>query len=80
MCHQCLYKQIVRLFQLEKYNVLTAELHCPVRSFDEKIYIRDTCINIFLEMPCQVVFNKMSLGLIPDELMDFKNLNFQENM
>ena len=70
--HWCLYKCRVRLFEHEKYHVLTAQLHCLVRSFDEKIYICDKCHKHFSrnEMPCQAVFNKMSLGPIPDELKD----------
>ena len=35
VCHQCLYKCSVRLFEHEKYHILNAELYCPVRSFDE---------------------------------------------
>ena len=41
--HQCLYKPSVRLFEHEKYHILTAELYCPVRPFDEKTYACDTC-------------------------------------
>ena len=55
---------------------LYTELYRSVRSFDEKIYICDTCnkhlsIN---EIPCQEIFNKMSLDSIPDELKDFKKI------
>ena len=54
MRHRCLYKRSVRLFDNEKYNILTAELHCPVRSFVEKrIYVKNV-INTFLEMKCHV--------------------------
>ena len=28
-------------FEQEEYHILTSELFCPVRSFDEKIYICD---------------------------------------
>ena len=73
VCHWCLYKCIVRLFEHEKY-ILTAELYCPVRSFDEKTYICDTFHKHLSrnEMPCQAVFNKMILDRTPDELKDFK--------
>ena len=73
MYHQCLYKRSVRLFELEKDHILTAELYCPVRSFDKEIYIRDTCHKHLSrnEMPCQAFFNKTSLDPIPDELNDF---------
>ena len=85
MCRRCLYKRSVRLFEHEKYNILTAEMYRSVRSFDEKIYISDTYHKHLSrnEIPCQAVFNKMSLDSIPDELKDLKklekNLNFQEN-
>ena len=65
----------VRLFEHEKY-ILTAEFYCPVRSFDENIYICHTCHKHLSrnEMPCQAVFNKMSLDPILDELKDLKKL------
>ena len=76
VCHRCLYKRSVRLFEHEKYNILTAELHRPVRSFDEKIYICDACHKHLSrnKIPYQAVFSKMSLDSIPDELKDFKKL------
>ena len=43
VCHQCLYKRSVRLFEHEKYHILTAKCYRPVRSFVEKIYVCDTC-------------------------------------
>ena len=64
--HRCLYKSSVGLPETEKYHILTVELYCPVRSFDENIYICDTChkhrsrnyaihvINTVLEMKCNV--------------------------
>ena len=75
MCHQYLYKCSVRLFEYEKYHILTAELYCLVRSFDEKNYICSTYDKHLsrTKMPCQAVFNKMSLHPIPDELKDLKN-------
>ena len=47
-----------------------------MRSLDEKSYIYDTCHKHLSrnEMPCQAVFNKMSLDPIPDELKDLKKL------
>ena len=74
-CHRCLYKRKVRLFEYEKYT-LTAEFYYPVRSFDEKIYICNTCHKHLSrnQMPYQAVFNKMNLDPIPDELKDLKEL------
>ena len=50
-----------------------AELYRPVRSFDSKTYICDTChLHVSRnEMSCQAVFNKISLDPIPDGLNEF---------
>ena len=53
VCHPCLYKHSVRLFEHEKY-ILTAELYCPVRSFIKKLIYVTHVINTFLEMKCHV--------------------------
>ena len=60
VCHWCLYKHSARLFDHEKYHILTAELYRLVRSFDEKTYICDTCHEHLSrnEMPCQAAFKK----------------------
>ena len=34
VCHRCLYRRSIKLFEHEKYHILTAELFCSVRSFD----------------------------------------------
>ena len=73
MFHSCLYERRVRSFEHKKC-VLTTELHCPVRSFDEKIYVCDTCHKHLSrnEMPYQAVFSNMSVDPIQDKLKDFK--------
>ena len=75
VCHRCLYKSSVRLFEHEKY-ILTVEFYSPVRSFDEKFNTCNTCHKHLSrkKMPCKAVFNKMSLDPVPDELKDFKKL------
>ena len=45
--HRCLFKRSVKLLEHEKYQILTADLYCPVRLFDEKIYICGTCQKCF---------------------------------
>ena len=45
VCHWCLYKRSVRLFEHQKYNILTAELDPLVRSFDEK---HDICDHVII--------------------------------
>ena len=65
------------LLEHEKY-ILTSELYCQLRSFDEKlcVYICDTCHKHLSrnKVPYQAVFNKMSLDSILDELKDLKKL------
>ena len=79
MCHWCLYKRSVRLFEYEKYHVVTAELHCLLRLFDKKVYVCGTCPKHFsgYETPCETAFNKnefRSYPRLPEELKDFKKL------
>ena len=72
-CHRCLHKRSARLFEYEKYHILTAELYCLVRSIDGKIYISNICNNHLSrnKMLFQAVFDRKSLDPIPDELTDF---------
>ena len=74
ICHRNLYQRSVRLRQHEKYNFLTTELYHPVKSFDEKLYICETCHKHLTknEIPCQAVCNKMALDPIPNQFKDFK--------
>ena len=48
-------------------------MYHPVRSFDEKPYICETCHKHLYKnkIPCQGVCNKKPLDPIPDELKDF---------
>ena len=43
ICHQSLYQCSIRLFKYEKYHIFRAELRRPVKSFDAKLYILETC-------------------------------------
>ena len=85
ICHRSLYQRCVRLCKHEKYDILTPELYHPVKSFDEKLYICETCHKHLdkNEIPCQAVCNKMAVNLIPNELKDFKKVrqsfNFRKN-
>ena len=60
----------------EKYTILTPELYHPVKSFDEKLYICETCHKHLnkTEIPCQAICNKMAVDPIPNELKNFKKL------
>ena len=77
VCQWCFYKCTASSFEHEKYHILTIELYCPVRAFEENIYICNSCHKHLSKngMLCQKVFNKMSLDPIPDELNDLKSLS-----
>ena len=76
VCHRSLYQRSVRLFKPEKYHVLTADLYHPVKSYDEKFNICETCHKHLHknEIPCQTVCNKMALDVMPDELRYLRKL------
>ena len=76
ICHQSLYQCSVRLFMYEKYLILRAELHHPVKSFNEKLYILETWHKHLNEneISCRRFSNKMALYPIPDELKILKKL------
>ena len=80
-----LSQRSVRLFKYEKYHILRAELDHPVKSFEGKLYICETCHKHLNknEIPCRAVCNKMTVHPIPNELKDFKKIsksfNFQNN-
>ena len=63
----------MKLFNYEKYNIIIAEFHDPVKPFDEKLYICETCHKHFYknEIPCQSVCNKMALNTITYQLKYF---------
>ena len=60
----------------EKYLILRAELHHPVKSFNEKLYILETWHKHLNEneISCRRFSNKMALYPIPDELKILKKL------
>ena len=74
--HRSRYQRSVRLFKPEKYHVLTTDLYHPVKSYDEKFYICETCHKHLHknEIPCQAVSNKMALDPIPDEIRHLRKL------
>ena len=63
----------MKLFNYEKYNIIIAEFHDPVKPFDEKLYICETCHKHFYKnkIPCQSVCNKMALNTIAYQLKYF---------
>ena len=66
----------------ETYQILNLELFHPVKSFDEKLYICETCHKHLYKnkIPYRAVYNKMALDHIPEDFKKFrKNPNFQKN-
>ena len=59
-----------------KNHILRAELLHPVKSFDEKSYICETCYKHLHtnEIPCQTVCNKIFLYPVLDELKNLKKI------
>ena len=66
----------MRFSKYEKSQILSSELYHPVKLFDEKLCIYETCHKHVYknETPSQAVCNKMALDPLPDELKDFKKL------
>jgi len=69
VCNRCLYKRTVKLFNESKYE-LEINLFTPVLSFDSIYYICCTCDRHLSEkeIPCQAVWNKLSLDDLPEEI------------
>ena len=67
ICHRS-----VRLFKREKYHILTADFYHPVKSFNEKLYIREIFHKHLYNN--QTVCNKMTIDPIPGELEHLENL------
>ena len=59
-----------RLLNHEQYHILTAELYHPVKSFNEKFYICETCHKHLNKdgFPIQAVCNKKPPDPIPNDL------------
>ena len=79
VCNRCLYKKTVKNFDLRKYDPGLSHLFIFVESFDSNYYICLTCDKYLSkkEVPCQSVWNKLTLDDIPEEL---SSLNRLENI
>lgn len=69
VCHRCLYRKSVVLFNESKANQIALSIATVVISFDGK-YICCTCNNKVKKgiIPCQVVCNKLEVPDIPEPL------------
>lgn len=78
--HKCsLCQGSVRVSEYKKYSILTTEPNDLVMSFNDKVYICETCHKHLLKgaTPCQAVCNKIALSSILNELQDLRCLEKQ---
>ena len=70
VCNRLLYRKSVKLLEKKKYSLVPKTLFTDIASFDNKEYICTTCHSKVLrgKIPCQAVYNDMSVDEIPAEL------------
>ena len=70
VCNRLLYRKSVKLLEKTKYSSVPKTLFTDIASFDNKEYICTTCHSKVLKgkIPCQAVYNDMSVDEIPAEL------------
>ena len=77
VCHRLLYRKSVKLLDRSSCNSsLPESVFTDIRSFDNKEYICATCYSKVTKgkIPCQAVYNNMSVDEIPTELALFEKL------
>ena len=75
ICHRCLYKRTVKVFNFEKYdNALLPPSY--IKSHNNKKYICITCDKHLKKgsLPCQSISNKLQLMPIPPQLSTLNKL------
>ena len=70
VCNRLLYRKSVKLLEKKKYSSVPKTLFTNIASFDNKEYICVTCHSKVVKgkIPCQAVYNNMSVDEIPAEL------------
>ena len=70
VCNRLWYRKSVKLLEKKKYSLVPKTLFTDIASFDNKEYICTTCHSKVLKgkIPCQAVYNDMSVDEIPAEL------------
>ena len=76
VCNRNLYKKTVKLFALQNYNMDILDLFTNVESFDKSKYVCFTCDRHLKkkEIPCQAVWNKLSVDDLPGEIKSLNRL------
>ena len=75
MCHRCLYRRSVEIFEQHKYSLEISFLFYIV-SFDSSTYIFKTCGKECqkYEIPCQSVSDKLEVFDLPTEFQSIRKL------
>ena len=70
VCNRLLYRKSVKLLEKNKYSSVSKSLFTDIASFDTKEYICTTCHSKGFKgkIPCQAVYNDMSVDEISAEL------------
>ena len=70
VCNRLLYRKSVKLLEKKKYSLVPKTLFTNIASFDNKQYICTTCRSKVDKgkIPCQAVYNDMSVDEVPAEL------------
>ena len=70
VCNRLLYRKSVKLLEKKKYSSVPKTVFTDTASFDNKKYICTTCHSKVIKgkIPCQAVYNDMSVDEIPAEL------------
>ena len=70
VCNRLLYRKSVKLLEKKKYCSVPRTVFTNIASFDNKEYICKTCHSKVVKgkIPCQAVYNNMSVEVIPAEL------------
>ena len=69
VCNRLLYRKSVKLLEKKKYSSVPKTVFTNTASFDNKEYICTTCHSKVVKgkIPCQAVYNDMSVDKIPAE-------------
>ena len=75
VCNRLLYRKSVKLLE-KKYSSVPKTLFKDIASFDSKEYICTTCHSKVVKgkIPCQAIYNDMSIDEIPAELAVLEKL------
>ncbi len=70
VCNRLLYRKSVKLLEKKDHSSVPKSVFTNISSFDNKEYVCITCLSKVVKgkIPCQAVYNNMSVDEIPPEL------------